>query len=440
MSASDPAPLPRLGEVFFDVRGESRSMRLSWYAGTGVAVFSIWQGGTCTGTFRLPMADLPRMVEALRRGPHAVWEGTGLPPAAQPGSGLERGGRGGGAPAGREPADSEAETGPSGALAGYPEDQLAGGYPGQPTGDYRRAAPTGGYANEPTGVYRAGELADGYPEPPPGSHREGWSGSSHSDGYSGRYAPLPAPEDYSGGSGQELPAPGGGSVPPGGRHREGSPRYFEQATGRGHPELSGTLHEQAPVGYGDLSPGQYRDLPGREQGGLSPGQDSELSPGRYGDELAGEYGGLPPVRYGSEPPGRGSGQMGHGGEIPGEQGGRLPGGYHGRRERHSGAASAGYGEPGGAGHASDLPAGYGYDESYPGSSPAPPYLAGLAAGTGELGPLPPGPDPLAGHGPLPPDPDPLAGHPADRAAESFPYGSPPRPREPWTSPRPSRGD
>src|SRR2546430_17195238 len=83
MSASDAAPLPRLGEVFFDVRGESRTMRLSWYADTGVAVFSIWQGGTCTGTFRLPIADLPRMVEALRRGqPGAV----GPIPAGQPGA------------------------------------------------------------------------------------------------------------------------------------------------------------------------------------------------------------------------------------------------------------------------------------------------------------------------------------------------------------------
>src|SRR5450631_3513011 len=69
MSASDAAPLPRLGEVFFDVRGDSRSMRLSWYANTGIAVFSIWQGGTCTGTFRLPMDDLARMTEALQRGP-----------------------------------------------------------------------------------------------------------------------------------------------------------------------------------------------------------------------------------------------------------------------------------------------------------------------------------------------------------------------------------
>ena len=67
MSASDAAPLPRLGEVFFDVRGSSRSMRLSWYADTGVSVFSIWQGGTCTGTFRLPIEELPRLIDALQR-------------------------------------------------------------------------------------------------------------------------------------------------------------------------------------------------------------------------------------------------------------------------------------------------------------------------------------------------------------------------------------
>src|SRR5258706_5556042 len=78
MSASDAAPLPRLGEVFFDVRVSSRSMRLSWYADTGVAVFSIWQGGMCTGTFRLAIADLPRMIETLQRGPG------GQPPGRDP--------------------------------------------------------------------------------------------------------------------------------------------------------------------------------------------------------------------------------------------------------------------------------------------------------------------------------------------------------------------
>ena len=79
MSASDAAPLPRLGEVFFDVRGNSRSMRLSWYADTGVAVLSIWQGGMCTGTFRLAIDDLPRMVETLQRGPDGQ---RAQPPAA----------------------------------------------------------------------------------------------------------------------------------------------------------------------------------------------------------------------------------------------------------------------------------------------------------------------------------------------------------------------
>jgi hypothetical protein len=43
-------------------------MRLSWYSNTGIPVFSIWQGGTCTGTFRLPIDDLARLVDSLRRG------------------------------------------------------------------------------------------------------------------------------------------------------------------------------------------------------------------------------------------------------------------------------------------------------------------------------------------------------------------------------------
>ena len=61
-------PLPRLGEVFFDVRGSSRSMRLSWYTDTGIPVFSIWQGGTCTATFRLPAEEIPRLAGALTAG------------------------------------------------------------------------------------------------------------------------------------------------------------------------------------------------------------------------------------------------------------------------------------------------------------------------------------------------------------------------------------
>jgi len=69
MSEPDAVPLPREGEVFFDVRGEARTMRLSWYADSAVAVFSIWQGNRCIGTFRLPFVDLVRMVETLQSGP-----------------------------------------------------------------------------------------------------------------------------------------------------------------------------------------------------------------------------------------------------------------------------------------------------------------------------------------------------------------------------------
>jgi hypothetical protein len=71
MSEPDAVALPREGEVFFDVRGEARSMRLSWYADSAVAVFSIWQGNRCTATFRLPFADLARMVDTLESGPAA---------------------------------------------------------------------------------------------------------------------------------------------------------------------------------------------------------------------------------------------------------------------------------------------------------------------------------------------------------------------------------
>ena len=52
-------------------------MRLSWYADTGISVFSIWQGGTCTGTFRLPQEELPRLIDALQRGMYPDPRGTG---------------------------------------------------------------------------------------------------------------------------------------------------------------------------------------------------------------------------------------------------------------------------------------------------------------------------------------------------------------------------
>src|ERR1700722_1151969 len=139
MSASDAAPLPRLGEVFFDVRGDSRSMRLSWYADTGIAVFSIWQGGMCTGTFRLPMDDLGRMIDILRRGPQS------------------KGGR-----RNREPGDRRPEAGQ--AQAGYGADPDATQFSIEAVpdaGPYPAPATARGSSPDPLGD-RTGYEAPGY--------------------------------------------------------------------------------------------------------------------------------------------------------------------------------------------------------------------------------------------------------------------------------------
>ena len=222
MSASDAAPLPRLGEVFFDVRGNSRSMRLSWYADTGVAVFSIWQGGTCTGTFRLPMDDLARMIESLSRGPQGQRAGRREAPgeagrpAAGPGSAVRGPDEGQATMAMRMPAGSGAPPGPrpdgprpggprpergyGGDSGSYPIDPLdpaypvpAARYPDEPaTGTYRRPAqeygPAAGYPADPgpaggpaSGEYRHAGTPGYHDLPPAGDYRSGQSGSHRRD-------------------------------------------------------------------------------------------------------------------------------------------------------------------------------------------------------------------------------------------------------------------
>jgi hypothetical protein len=197
MSSSDAAPLPRLGEVFFDVRGDTRSMRLSWYADTDIAVFSIWHGGRCTGTFRLPMDDLARMTEILQRGPQRRHGGS------RPD--YERGGydpAGYADPAGYQP--------PGYQEAGYDEDWYdevgspAGGHvPGQD--ELTRAYPDRAGANPPSpgqdsaGYERSGGYADsaGYERSGGYADSAGYersAGYADSAGYerSGGYADFPA--------------------------------------------------------------------------------------------------------------------------------------------------------------------------------------------------------------------------------------------------------
>jgi hypothetical protein len=65
-------PLPTSGEAFLDARGCGRALRVSWHrlaAGEDdVVVLSLWQGGTCTGTFRLPATEVADLVRVLQDG------------------------------------------------------------------------------------------------------------------------------------------------------------------------------------------------------------------------------------------------------------------------------------------------------------------------------------------------------------------------------------
>ena len=283
MSASDAAPLPRLGEVYFDVRGESRSMRLSWYADTGVAVFSIWQGGTCTGTFRLPIADLPRMVEALQRGPHGDARGDARDPRGARGTAEQRGRADQRAAQPPEPDTGYSDPGFSAAYAGHqpgygeepPREYLdppGRGHRGEPAtaayredqgGEHHRAgahgrydAP-GAYEDEPTGVYRGDVPGHGYQDEPGARYRDAdYAG----DPLTGRYPVAdPHPPRYPG----EDPHPA--HYPDEDPH---PPRYQDDP-------LTGRYHE-------DPRPPRY------------PGEDPR--PARYPeDPLTGEYPDGPPT-------------------------------------------------------------------------------------------------------------------------------------------------
>jgi hypothetical protein len=319
MSASDAAPLPRLGEVFFDVRGDSRSMRLSWYADTGVAVFSIWQGGTCTGTFRLPMDDLARMVEALRRGPQGKGQRAArdAPPArdaAAPASGSPDQGqatqamrmpeRDGARSYRRDPAGYPDPLSPD-----YPAEQLedyrtgAGsgefraadaGYPDVPvTGDYRRTGPeSGGYPED----YRGYPAGADYPE----DYRGGSSGSHRRDAGRDTGGYPAAPADYRGGQS--------------GNHRRDAPGYPADPAYPADPDFRG--YSRQP---------DNADYPGEPPAGDSGAYPAGADYGEHGDDWGEDTADQSLGSYGNEPPAESFPYGRRGGNREPRERGRYPG-------------------------------------------------------------------------------------------------------------------
>ena len=57
--------MPTVGDIFHDVRGDDRTMRVSYHQDRGVVVVSLWAGTVCRGSFRLATEDLGRLAALL---------------------------------------------------------------------------------------------------------------------------------------------------------------------------------------------------------------------------------------------------------------------------------------------------------------------------------------------------------------------------------------
>ena len=58
--------------AFLDTRGDGRALRVTWHHEAAphgpVVLLSLWREDLCVASFRLPVADVPDLIEALRSG------------------------------------------------------------------------------------------------------------------------------------------------------------------------------------------------------------------------------------------------------------------------------------------------------------------------------------------------------------------------------------
>jgi len=61
-------PLPALGSIFLDARGDDRALRVTWHAEADLVVLSLWRDNVCAASFRLAIEEVPELIEMLRAG------------------------------------------------------------------------------------------------------------------------------------------------------------------------------------------------------------------------------------------------------------------------------------------------------------------------------------------------------------------------------------
>jgi hypothetical protein len=74
-------PLPAVGSVFFDARGDDRALRVSWHPEADLVVLSVWRDNVCAASFRLAVEEVPELIELLRTGLDRAYRET---PSRQP--------------------------------------------------------------------------------------------------------------------------------------------------------------------------------------------------------------------------------------------------------------------------------------------------------------------------------------------------------------------
>lgn len=81
MSNVTPLPRrvpPRGAGAFLDTRGGGRALRVTWHhegAPHGsVVLLSLWRDEECVASFRLPIAEVPGLIETLRSGLDAAYD------------------------------------------------------------------------------------------------------------------------------------------------------------------------------------------------------------------------------------------------------------------------------------------------------------------------------------------------------------------------------
>ncbi|MFD2077909.1 hypothetical protein SAMN05421678_10879 [Actinopolymorpha cephalotaxi] len=76
---SDVTPLPVHGEVFLDVRGDDRTLRVNRHpqvGADGLVVLSLWRDDTCVGSFRLRPHDAHLLSDILAGGARSLSYGS----------------------------------------------------------------------------------------------------------------------------------------------------------------------------------------------------------------------------------------------------------------------------------------------------------------------------------------------------------------------------